>query len=424
MNMHIKESNSEGSGDNKSKEYRNLAFILLVSLGVRLLALWLVPEPHLATNATIAYLGGAHMLVEGNGFSDPTYPLFTPPLYAVVIAGLLSIFGTDQLPIKIVQIFVDCSTIGIIYMMAQHIFNPRVAILAAAMWGVYPFAIYATLYVGTETLFTFFLMLFVLLFLYGIMRQRWCYFCAAGIVLGLATLTRGTTQFLPFILPLLWLFRQGPIRRWVANCGICLFAFGLVLLPWGVRNYLVVQDVIPVAAAGAVSLWGASEELLTISERNKKLPGFLKHIEEARGLEYPRHNGKPTEKDRYMVRVALEHYKEQLAGDPVGLMGFFIKKFFRLWYATESGQNHGLVMGLNAPIYLLGLLGIILGWSRRSSRTLFPLCIMGYFIALHWVAFPLFRYMLPVIPLVMCFAAYAVSDFLDRAGVLQKIKRT
>jgi 4-amino-4-deoxy-L-arabinose transferase-like glycosyltransferase len=422
MSMSIKESNSEDLGDQKSKEYRNLAAILLISLGVRLLAFWLVPEPHLPTNATIAYLGGAHMLVEGTGFNDPTYPLFTPPLYAIIIAGLLSIFGTDQLPVKIMQVFVDCSTVGIIYMMAQHIFSSRVAILAAAMWGVYPFAIYATLYIGTETLFTFLLLLFILFFLYGIKRQRWYYFCVAGIVLGLATLTRGTTQFLPFILPLLWLFWQGPIRRWVANCAICLAAFGLVLLPWGIRNYLVMEDVIPVATAGMVSLWGASEELLTISERNKKLPGFLKHIE-ARGIEHPGHDGKPTEKDRYMVRVAWEHYKEQLVNDPVGLIGFFIKKFCRLWYATESGQNHGLVFGLNAPIYFLGLLGIILGWSRRSSRTLFPLCIMGYFIALHWVAFPLFRYMLPVIPLLMCFAACAVGDFLDRAGALRKVMR-
>lgn len=57
------------------------------SVFVRLFVFLIVPEPHLSTNASIAYLGGAHMLHDGNGFGDPTFPVFTPPLYAILIAG-------------------------------------------------------------------------------------------------------------------------------------------------------------------------------------------------------------------------------------------------------------------------------------------------------------------------------------------------
>jgi hypothetical protein len=207
--------------------------------------------------------------------------------------------------------------------------------------------------------------------------------------------------------------KRGRYKTWLANSSICLIAFGVTVLPWSVRNYVVVHDVIPVATAGGVFLWGASEELLTINERNNKLPDFLKHLE-ARGVERPSVDGKPTEVDRYMIRAATEHYKEKWERDPIGLIRFLLMKFCRLWYATESGSNHALVLGVNAPLYILGVVGIIAAGRMVNSGSLLLLCLVGYFIVLHWAAFPLFRYMMPSIPFVMSYAAVALCNLWDR----------
>lgn len=394
---------------------RTLALIALLALVLRFGALVLVPEPHLSTNASISYLGGAHLLVEGIGLKDPSYPLFTPPFYAVVIAGLLELFGTDQLPTKILQIVLDVGTIFLIYLVVRDSFSHFIGLLASAMWAVYPFAIYATLYIGTETMFAFLVVLFAFFFQQGVMKQKWPYFCMAGILLGLATLTRGTTQFLPLLLPGLWFLWPGRLGAWMANCMVCIAAFVLVVLPWSVRNYVVLDDIIPVATAGSVFLWGASDELLTIEERDRELPGFLDRLR-VKGIERPPSESKPTVKDRYMIRAAMEHYRERLAEDPVGLGGFFVRKFFRLWYATESGNNHLLVLGLNSPIYVLAIMGILKSLNGSAPFRLFPLSIVMYFVALHVVAFPLFRYVLPIVPFLLVYAAVAVTVAIGTEG--------
>ena len=88
----------------------------------------MVPDPILSTNATIAYLGGAQKLLEGDGFRDPTYPIFTPPLYGIVIALGSSLFGNDQIPMKAAQIIVDGFTVIIVYFIMVQVFGERVAL--------------------------------------------------------------------------------------------------------------------------------------------------------------------------------------------------------------------------------------------------------------------------------------------------------
>ena len=95
-------------GDRRMQESSEKQFtwkILMVfffsSLAVRGFALWLFPVEHLGTNAVLAFLGGAKMILSGNGLMDSSYPVFIPPLYAILIAIGSSIIGEIQLPIKV-----------------------------------------------------------------------------------------------------------------------------------------------------------------------------------------------------------------------------------------------------------------------------------------------------------------------------------
>ena len=71
--------------------------IVFAAAAIRLLALWLVPEPHLSSNAMIAYLKGAQILLEGQGFSDFYFPVYTPPFYSMCIAMVTFLFGGEGL---------------------------------------------------------------------------------------------------------------------------------------------------------------------------------------------------------------------------------------------------------------------------------------------------------------------------------------
>lgn len=405
-----------------AQAWRLVCGVGILAMVLRMLALFLVPEPHLSTNATIAYLGGAEMLVNGKGFGDPEYPLFTPPFYAICIALLQLAFGASHVAIQILQILLDVCTALLLYLLGRKLFSARIGLYAATMWACYPFAIYATLYIGTETMFAFFLLSFLLLLLHGIERERSEMFALAGIILGLATLTRGTTQFLPIIIPGLWFVWRGTLKSWFANCALLILSCLVVILPWSLRNYVVTHDLIPVATAGGVFLWGASDELLTIEERERALPHLQSRLAK-KGIERPSGDSRPTVKDGYMVRLAVESYRERLKADPAGLALFMVKKFFRLWYATETGNNHAIILILNVPLYICALVGVAARRRELGTKAGLPLCLLGYFTVLHVVAFPLFRYVLPVMPLLMIYAAGALLVWRESSWGFRPVDR-
>lgn len=393
-------------------DHRKIAtFLFILSVAIRLSALWLVPEPHLSANASIAYLGGAHMLHEGEGFRDPIFPVFTPPLYALLIAGGLSVFDDDQVPIKLAQVIADSFTTVVVYFVVLEVFTVMSALLSGLMWAVYPFSVYATLYIGVEAFFTLLLSVFVLLVLYALKYGKWSHSVGAGLVLGLATLTRGTTQMLPLMLPFAVLANPGRRPRWVLHCVVVLAACVLVVLPWSLRNYLVLQEVIPVASvAGGNFLFGSSEQFWTIKEREEALPRALERLKAQGAIEDPPAHRSPVEADRYALVAGLENYRLRLLNDPVSFVPFGVRKFLRLWYATESGANHGIILAINLPLYGAFVVGVVLAVKQGRRYAFLLLGLLGYFVVLHLAMVPLFRYMLPVMPYLIAFASFALCE--------------
>lgn len=393
--------------------WKSALVLFVASFLFRMVAFSIVPDPHLSSNASIAYIGGAHTLHEGEGFHDPAFPVFTPPLYPILIAGGLSIFNDDQIPIKIAQIITDSLTTVVVYFIVLEVFTATSALLSGVILSVYPFSIYATLYIGAEAFFTFFLSIFVLLLVYVLRYGKWRYSFGAGLLLGLATLTRGTTQMLPIVLPLAMLMSPDRRQRWWAHWGIIVVVCMLVVLPWSLRNYLVLHEVIPVASvAGGNFLYGSSEQLWTIEEREKELPKTLDMLKSQGLIKEPITRNSPVEADRYAFIAGLQNYRLRLRADPLSFIPFIVRKFLRLWYATESGNNHGIVVAINLPLYCAAIGGVILAVRQRHRYAYLLLGLLGYFITLHLVMVPLFRYMLPVMPYVITFASFALSALL------------
>ena len=386
--------------------------IFALALIVRLIAFAVLPEPHMSYNATFAYVKGAEILFEGQGFSDPSFPVYTPPLYSICIAIVTAIFGNGILAIKFIQIVLDSFTAVLLYFLVRTVFSELTGNLAGIMWALYPFTIYSTLYIGTEAFFTFFITFFVLLLVHGIQTDKIYFYCLAGIVLGLATLTRGTTQFIPLILPFV-LFALGKGRvHWLRNSLVSLVCFVIVILPWGARNYFVLHEIIPVGANSTIILYGTYEPLLTIDTRQAELARLFAEAK-AKGIVPPGEDRGPAERDRFLARVAIENYRERFRSDTFGLGMFMFKKFGRLWYSTESGNNHGVTLAVNAGIYVLAIIGICIAWKRRNGIAMMLLSLVGYFVIIHWLSLPLFRYMLPVMPYVIAFAALGFAFLIE-----------
>jgi len=389
---------------------RIVASIFVVALLLRLSALAIFPTPELDDSAQI-YLRAAHLLMDGQGFSDPSFPVYNPPIYPVFIALCLSLFGDDQVFVKIVQAVVDSLTIVLIYFVMKEIFDPETALLSAGILSLYPFSAYLTISIASEPLFTFFLSGFVLSSVYAVRSTKRWYYCVTGILLGLATLTRGTTQFVPLMFPVM-LILLGKRGRDSIFCytALCL-SFVLVILPWTVRNYVVLDDFIPVATGGGiVVLMGSSEKFLTIAGKPEM---YQAHI--------PPAGGTPSQNDKFFARAGLERHMVHLQTDPLGFVRFMAKKLARLWYATESGKNHNLILLSQLPIYVFAVIGVIFARIKGKTLAWIPLCMVAYFVALHWLSLPLFRYMIPIMPYVIGLAAFAIVTVKNEGLRLERI---
>jgi hypothetical protein len=116
-----------------------------------------------------------------------------------------------------------------------------------------------------------------------------------------------------------------------------------------------------------------------------------------------------------LAKVAIENYRERLRADPIGLAVFMVQKFLRLWYSTESGNNHGITLAVNAGIYAFAFVGIFAAcWKNKNGMALMLLGLVIYFVIIHWLTLPLFRYMLPVMPYVIAFAAFGLLFVIER----------
>jgi len=385
-----------------------------------------LPDPPLPYNALFAYLRGAELLRSGAGFGDPSFPVFTPPLYSLLLATVGSVSEASTLGIRIAQMVIDSLTAVLTCLLAKELVSARAASFAGIAWALYPFAIYSTQYVGTEVLFAFFLLAFLLYFVWAIkLESRWLD-AGAGLCLGLATLTRGTTQFLPLLLPfvLVWFLKDR--RRVLWSSGVMLACFVLVVFPWSLRNYLVLHEVIPIGTNSSVILWGSSKPLLTIDSRLKELPQLYDRAK-AQGIFASPPDASPTEKDRYFLQLAIENYRQAVRNDPLGLIELLITKFARLWYSTESGNNHIVILLVNLLIYPLALIGALAVWKERNPFGLLLLGVVIYFSLLHWATLPLFRYILPIMPIILCLACLGLDrtfsgtrlvDLVPRRGAL------
>jgi len=136
-----------------------LLCIFIGALVIRLSVLFLFPNPHLGTNARIAFIGGAQEILYGEGFADPLYPVFIPPLTAVFVAGHFLLFGEHLTAIKITHCILDAATVIAVSASAAAVFGWGVALLTAIALSFYPFTIFTATYIGSEVLYAFLLSL-------------------------------------------------------------------------------------------------------------------------------------------------------------------------------------------------------------------------------------------------------------------------
>ena len=188
----------------------------------------------------------ARNVLAGRGFTGASfyYPpgtevptAFWDALYPLFLAAVYALSGHSIPAVRAAQALLGALAVAGTYLLGRQLARPAVGLLAAAVSAVYPFFLYYSGQLLTETLF---MALVVWLFVAGfaaVERRTALPFALTGALAGLAALARAEVfLFGPlFILWCVWRASKLPVRRLrlAAAGGLAMLA---VMLPWGLRN--------------------------------------------------------------------------------------------------------------------------------------------------------------------------------------------
>jgi len=379
-----------------------------------------VYAPSILTDlATYMKLG--HEVAAGE-YSGPFY--YQPFYYAVFLPACYLVSAGSVGFVIFIQCLLGSVTSFLAGLAGGRLFGKTAGYVAAGFVAISTPLLLYTPYHQNETLQAFNLTLLFYLALLGCERwtlPRWTF---AGIVAGIAILTRGNILlFLPVLLAaLIWAGRKQRIswKRIAAGTALFLAAVFLLELPFAVRNSRITGRLTgPSTAADAVLALGNSPEA-PAGGRDPGLP--------AGPMEYP-------EAYRLMMTRAGEgvgvpaQMREWMYREPGAFFELQFRKLLLFWDyreipnnvslygpgggAEESAILRYLLPGRSLLLLSLGLAGLFLVAGKAYRRRDVGFWLLSGLIVIYWGATALFyilsRFRAPILPLVAVAAGAFVS---------------
>lgn len=347
------------------------------------------------------YLRVARNIAAGNGpIESADVRAGTDPLYPYLLSIPIRLGFTEDIQVhrfaRGTQGVLGVLIVALTAAVARRWVSDRAALGAAALLATHPILLFFHGLVLTEIMYIAFLMA-AWFFLARLREQDTladAFACAGaiGILLGLATLTRSTSLFLPIlVLPLIWHHTNGPVHNKARIALAAALVYGAVLAPNVLRNERLFGRIIPTRVGGGASL------LEALGPWADGGPGMDRIV-------YPPVNADADEAERDAVyrRAALDWARSH----PRETLSLAWTKLRRTWSITLNapGYESALFTAVGwltvAPIFVLAAVGV---WRmRRQGWTLlFLLSPAIYFSAIHMVFVGSVRYRLPAMPLLM-----------------------
>lgn len=345
----------------------------------------------------------------GNGLSyDGEKPTrMRQPVYPLVLAAMISTFGPEVRPIQILQLVFAMLIVALVMAIARELFGRRTAAVAAVAAGVYyPLTVIAT-EIRTEVIFVLIVALAVLTALRAVRMRSLGWAAVCGVCLGLATLTRAPGAAFVALIPLaVWLVLRGARLSWREPLVTGIVAV-LLLLPWGVRNYLVLGEFHVLSEAGpagmyvgmhplVIDAWADYMNTVEATEEYKELLGDGPYLGE-----------EPARRFKQAVR-------ERFRREPLAVLWRGVLKIGLTW--TYAPGSRPLLTSKPWAFRLLQipqlvLLGLIFYGARHDSRRgqyLAAALFLGTSAAM-FLGTPTARYTFPFMPLGLALAANGLT---------------
>lgn len=421
-----------------------LVWILLAGLAVRaVLWIWFAGEP-LHPGDELEYNELAVNLVQrGEYVLEGQVSSMRPPLYPAFVAAVYACCGlANYQAVRALQAAVALATVALVFLLGRRLYGRRTGLWAAGLYCFYPSMLGQANLLLSETLFTFWLVLACLAVARSLQRESIGWLAAAGVVIGLAALSRSILWLFPPVLAVyvLCAWKTGFGRRAAAAC-LMVAAFAATIAPWSIRCSRLEGTFVAIDVMGGRNFMMGNYEhtpldrMWDVISLPDEPAADAKPWYRVLAGEHPGF-GHLTQgqRDKLAMRRGLRYVAEHPGQTAVRS----VVRFFNFWQLERSlvaGMGRGwfgepplwavlpltaLIFGAYAAAMIAGIFGAVMVAPADRRLWWLLLLVMAYVCGLHTLVFAHSRYHLPLMPLVLVFSSAA----LVHCGAIWRRRRT
>jgi 4-amino-4-deoxy-L-arabinose transferase-like glycosyltransferase len=299
------------------------------------------------------YDGHAVSIAQGNGYSA-SYALrptaFRPPGFTYLLGGVYWVAGVERAaaPERVIvarraQVVIGTVLVAMIGLIAAQLWGPRVALVAMGLAALYVPLVTMSGTVMSEPLFAVFMLgCLSAAIVHRRSAHRWRWALLAGVLAGLAILTRANAVILLLPLALVAWDRR---PRWSLRAlgpPVALVAVAvLVVSPWTIRNARTLHQFVPVSTQLGSALGGTYNDDARSDKRHPASWRSLRRVASYQDLV-----GDLAHTNEAVLDKQLRHRAERYALDHPGYVATVA-----FWTTVRALELDGL------------------GWARHTART-------------------------------------------------------
>ncbi len=361
-----------------------LAAIVVLGLGLRAYA---VAEPAAdPADDSRAYYALSKALYDEGSYGGPEFEDSSdwspgaPLLYA---AGFYATGGAREGTARIIEALLGVAAILVVFLLGRRLGGRAVGLLAAFGMAVYPPFIHSTAELTSEAPALLTLPAAVLAFLWASEQERLRAWLVPGVLFGLTAMLRPEYLVVGAAFVALAAIRVGVPRGWrfgLAGAALALFALLVPIVPWMVRNAVVLDRVVPISTGGGKALYVGTflpadgeyqrvKALLVARYDGRRLDPNSEALDEIDPTplfdrvadRYP-----DLPRDSALGKIGKENFSEFFGEDPGGYLAMTARKVGRMWSSgIGAAMSSGLGRAIQILLVALGLAGLVLLGVRR-----------------------------------------------------------
>jgi len=397
-----------------------LALITIAAIGIRtaMTAAFVGLDSPLDVSASpdqAEYEAVLQQLVAGHGYAkeDGTPTARRAPGTILTLLPAYAATDGSYVAMRITLILLSSATCLLVGLTVARVFNPRAGLIAAAGLAVLPGHTYYAMHLLSESPFGFWLALAtyvsVIAMQREVARQHVLFF--AGLCWGVAVLTKPQFVLLAPLVVLLACAVAARRMSWrpALSAAVCLVAASAVVMPWYVRN-AVVLEAPGLSTLGGYGLWAGNNELVLNDPvwRGRAMP--TSQVEAGLGVKLPEGEAaSDAQAKAYAQQFMREHRSE--------MPQLTAWKLYRLVTPFQATDNRAVYWAQAVSWIVLApliLAGIVIALRRRPVESLLWLGPMVVTLGVTVVYFAIIRYRDALLPAMVPFAALAIDTAWQR----------